>query len=54
MSASSSLLAGTVMYYFGWTTLMLIPIPVLIAIVVALIYIRREPLLKRQSAAGRG
>lgn len=54
MSASSSLLAGTVMFYFGWTTLMLIPIPVLIAIVVALVYIRRDPLVSRRRVLEQG
>ncbi len=43
MSASASLLAGTVMFYFGWTTLMIIPIPVLIAIMVALLWTRTHP-----------
>lgn len=46
MSASASLLAGTVMFYFGWTTLMLVPIPVLLAITAALILVRKDPLLK--------
>jgi MFS family permease len=46
MSASASLLAGTVMFYFGWTTLMLVPIPVLLAIAAALILVRKDPLLK--------
>ncbi len=54
MSASSSLLAGTVMFYFGWTTLMLIPIPVLIAIVAALVYIRSDPLVRRPLVAEQG
>jgi MFS family permease len=54
MSASASLLAGTVMFYFGWTTLMLVPIPVLIAIVAALVYIRTDPLVRRQRAAEQG
>jgi len=44
-SATASLLAGTVMYYFGWFRLMLIPIPILIIICVALLVIRRDPLL---------
>lgn len=48
MSATASLLAGTVMYYFGWTTLMLVPIPILIAIVVALVWVRKDPLLHRR------
>ena len=42
MSATASLLAGTVMYYFGWTTLMIIPLPVLVGITIALLAIRRE------------
>jgi MFS family permease len=46
MSASASLLAGTVMFYFGWTTLMLVPIPVLLAIAAALIFVHKDPLLK--------
>lgn len=54
MSASASLLAGTVMFYFGWTTLMLVPIPILIAIVVALVWVRRDPLLQRRYAAQEG
>ena len=48
MSASASLLAGTVMYFFGWAKLMLIPIPILIFISIALIKVRRDPLLNRQ------
>jgi len=46
MSASASLLAGTVMFYFGWTTLMLAPLPALLAIAAALILVRKDPLLK--------
>ena len=46
-SATASLLAGTVMYYFGWTTLMLVPIPVLVAICAALLLVRKDPLLER-------
>ena len=44
-SATASLLAGTVMYFFGWSTLMLIPIPILIIICIALIVVRRNPTL---------
>lgn len=47
ISATASLLAGTVMFYFGWTTLMLVPIPLLIAICVALVWTRGDPLLRR-------
>lgn len=48
VSAAASLLAGTVMFYFGWTTLMLVPIPALIAITVALVVVRKDPLLQRR------
>ncbi len=50
-SATASLLAGTVMYYFGWFRLMLIPIPVLIMVCVALLVIRRDPILGRVTRA---
>ncbi len=53
-SATASALAGTVMHYFGWTTLMLIPIPVLILIGAALIVIRRDPLLNREAVTHAG
>jgi MFS family permease len=46
MSATASLLAGTVMFYFGWTALMLVPIPILVAITVALFWVRKDPLLQ--------
>ncbi len=48
-SATASLLAGTVMYYFGWFRLMLIPIPILVMICVALLVIRRNPMLRREA-----
>ncbi len=44
-SATASLLAGTIMYFFGWGTLMLIPIPVLITICIALIFVRKNSML---------
>ncbi len=47
-SASASLLAGTVMYFFGWHTLMLIPIPLLLIICIALFVVRNNPLLHRE------
>jgi len=46
-SATASLLAGTVMHYFGWLRLMLIPFPVLLVVCVALFMVRRQALLKR-------
>ena len=52
MSATASLLAGSVMHFYGWGTLMLIPIPILIIICVALIKVRKEPLLSHEGCAG--
>ena len=46
-SATTSMLAGTVMHYFGWLRLMLIPLPILVVICVALLWVRRDPLLHR-------
>lgn len=46
-SATASFLAGTIMHYFGWVELMLIPIPVLMVIAVAIAMVRRHPLLAR-------
>ena len=45
-SATASLLAGTVMHYFGWGRLMLIPIPILILVCIALIAVRKDELLR--------
>ena len=42
VSPTASLLAGTVMFYFGWATLMIIPLPVLVGITIALQAIRKE------------
>ena len=53
MSAIESLLAGTVLHYFCWSTLMLLPIPVLIVIFVALAVVRKDPLLDRSVAASK-
>lgn len=46
-SATASLLAGTVMHYFGWFRLMLIPIPILALVCIALVLVRKDPLLER-------
>ncbi|MGI9233589.1 MAG: MFS transporter, partial [Woeseiaceae bacterium] len=46
-SATASLLAGTVMYFFGWGTLMWLPIPILIAICIALLLVQQDPMLDR-------
>ncbi len=49
-SATTSLLAGTIMHYFGWYRLMLVPIPILILISIALLLVRRHPQLATQDA----
>ena len=46
-SATASLLAGTVMHYFGWFKLMLIPVPILFIVCVVLIMVRKNSLLDR-------
>ena len=49
-SAIASLLAGTIMYRFGWIQLMLIPIPMLILVCVSLLSIRKsQVLIKNQN-----
>ncbi len=49
-SAIASLLAGTVMYYFGWFKLMLIPLPVLLIVCMALIVVHKDSLLDRSAS----
>jgi MFS family permease len=39
-SAAASLLAGTIMHYYGWTVLMWVPIPILLIVCVALTRVR--------------
>ena len=53
-SATASLLAGTVMHYFGWSRLMLIPIPILIFVCIALVAIRKDELLHRAKILAQG
>ena len=48
-SATASLLAGTVLHYFGWEKLMLIPIPILVVVLIALFWVRRDALLRKGS-----
>jgi MFS family permease len=50
-SATASLLAGTVIYFFGWNRLMWIPIPVLLLVCVALVVVRNNTMLRRHPAA---
>lgn len=42
-SAAGSLLAATVVYLYGWTTLMLIPLPILALTLAGLWFVRRDP-----------
>jgi len=49
-SAIASLLAGSVMYYFGWFKLMLIPLPVLLIVCVVLIAVHKDSLLDRSAS----
>jgi len=46
-SATASLLAGTVIYLYGWNTLVLLPLPLLALILAGLVVIRRDSLVKR-------
>jgi len=50
-SATASLLAGTVMFYFGWDRLMLIPLPILALVCAALVWVRKDRLLNRNPVA---
>jgi MFS family permease len=49
-SATASLLAGTIMFFYGWTTLVLAPLPLLALILASLFYIRKNPRLGRLAA----
>lgn len=48
-SAIASLLAGTVIYYYGWDALVLVPIPILLLMAAGLYLIRRDPLVRVKS-----
>jgi MFS family permease len=50
-SAAASLLAGAVLYYFGWSTLVLMPLPLLLACLAGLYAVRGDGRLRR--VAGR-
>lgn len=51
-SATGSLLAGAVMFKYGWYTLIVVPLPLLALITVSLFLVRRNPLLLQTSARG--
>jgi hypothetical protein len=46
-SATASLLAGTVLYYFGWSTLVGLPLLPLVLVLAGLFLVRRNHLLHR-------
>ncbi len=45
-AATTSLLAGSVIFYYGWSSLVLLPIPMLLLIAVGLYIVRRDPLVR--------
>lgn len=51
-SATASLLAGTVLYLYGWTPLVLMPLPLLLAILVGLFAVRGNAGLRLLRAGG--
>jgi MFS family permease len=50
-SATASLLAGTVMHFYGWYTLVLVPMPLLLLILGGLYLVRDDSSLRRLSPA---
>lgn len=49
-SATASLLAGTVIHLYGWYTLVLVPMPLLVVTLAGLFIVRRDPKAMRQVA----
>ncbi len=47
VTAAGSLLAGTIMYLFGWFMTVAAPVPILALILVGLYLVRRDPLIAR-------
>lgn len=52
-SAAASLVAGTIMHFYGWYALVLMPLPLLLAIFVGLFVVRNEARLNRFAPAGK-
>ena len=50
-SAIGSLLAGVIIHVYGWFTLIVVPFPLLILILVGLVYVRKDPLVARLQPA---
>jgi len=47
ISATASLLAGTVIHLYGWFTLVVLPLPLLILMLASLYFVRGDPLVHR-------
>lgn len=47
ISATASLLAGTVIHLYGWYTLVVVPLPLLLLILSSLFMVRHNPLVRR-------
>jgi len=47
ISASASLLAGTVIHLYGWFTLVVLPLPLLALMLVSLFFVRGDPQVRR-------
>jgi MFS family permease len=52
ISATASLLAGTVIHLYGWSTLVLVPLPLLALILAGLFFVRGHPLIRRLAPTG--
>lgn len=46
-SATASLLAGTVIHLYGWHSLVIVPLPLLLLILTSLFLVRHDPLVRR-------
>ena len=50
-SALASLLAGVIIHVYGWFTLIVVPLPLLLLILGGLVYVRKDPLVARLQRA---
>jgi MFS family permease len=51
-AATASLLAGTVIHLYGWYTLVVVPLPLLLLILASLFLVRNDPLVRRLAPRG--
>jgi MFS family permease len=51
-AAAASLLAGTVIHLYGWYTLVLLPLPLLVLVLCGLFFARHDPLVQRLAPRG--